>query len=329
MLPQFTMTLRAPNRVKLDLAVVTALVTVELAHLAQQFIDHGRYLRSWRPKTVDTYKHGLGLFAKFMNGDVPSRETLQRFVIAMREKGLTPGGCNTHIRTVNSFLSWLHDEGYLPQPLHIPLLPKPRSAPRLLTRLEVWRILSKRPVAPGRVRSWALLAFLVDTGARIEEALLLQRDDLDLDLLHARLTGGKGGHQRIVPISPEGRKILFRWLQEREKAGFDGPYVFAAGDGGHLSYRNAYRDIKQLAALHGVSGPHVHPHAFRSYFAVSYLQNGGDLFTLSRILGHTSVATTQIYLKSMGVEQIGEVHLRVSPLANLAKGKPKGDGDGR
>ncbi len=308
----------------------TNMPILDIARLTDEFCNHGKYLRSWSKKTVQTYRHGLGLFQEFVQREqLPlTKSALQRWVIWLREeRKLTPGGCNTHIRSVNSFLSWLHEEGYTAEALHMALLPKPRLVPRLLTRLEIWKLLGRRPTDLSKLRTWALIGMLVDTGVRIEEALLMRSAEVDMDALKVRVTG-KGGHQREVPISPEGRKILFRWLVERERRELGGPFVFAAGDGNHLSYRNAYRDIKLFAAQRGVQGVHVHPHAFRHYFAVGFLQNGGDLFTLSRILGHTTVSTTQIYLKSMGIEQIGEVHLRASPLQQLARGKPR-EGDGK
>jgi integrase/recombinase XerD len=305
--------------------------TVDLRDLARQFINFGRYLRGWTPKTISTYEHGLGLFLQFL-GDSRglTQQALDQWIVWMRQRGLSPGGCNTHIRTVNSFLSWLGENHYASPDLRIKLLRKPRSVPRLMSRLEVWKLLgSKPPNDITKLRTWALIGLLVDTGARIEEALTLRVDEVKFDALQIRFTG-KGGHERVVPFSQEGRKMLLGWLAERERrarwpGAIASPYLFSVGDGGHLAYRNAYRDIKTFSEWKGVNGSHIHPHAFRNYFAVGYLQNGGDLFTLSKILGHTSVSTTQIYLKSMGIEQIGEVHGRVSPLQNLKKGKPPGE----
>ena len=68
----------------------------------------------------------------------------------------------------------------------------------------------------------------------------------------------------------------------------------------------------------GIRGEHVHPHSFRHYFAVSYIRNGGDIYRLSRILRHTQISTTQLYLRSMGVEHLLEGHSQFSPLARMA-----------
>lgn len=82
--------------------------------LVSDFVRHGRYLRNWSPRTVKTYGQGLHALHLAVGEDACvslTRQHLDAFVIWMRERGLTPGGCNMYLRTVNSFLSWLHEQG--------------------------------------------------------------------------------------------------------------------------------------------------------------------------------------------------------------------------
>jgi site-specific recombinase XerD len=154
-------------------------------------------------------------------------------------------------------------------------------------------------------RVHALAMVLLDTGLRIEEALTLQRTRVDLDRRCLTVLG-KGSRERAVPMSDEGRKALFRWVSKT--ATFGGPYVFCTQRGGRMTYRNAYRDLKALCARAGVVGAHVHPHAFRHAFATNYVRCGGDVYRLSRVLGHASITTTSRYLRSMSVEHLQEGH---------------------
>ncbi|MCA1585552.1 MAG: tyrosine-type recombinase/integrase [Acidobacteria bacterium] len=118
--------------------------------------------------------------------------------------------------------------------------------------------------------------------------------------------------------SHECRKVLFRYLQFRAKAGLKSPpYLFCTRNGLRLAYRNAHRDIKRVCSYAGVEGDHIHPHSFRHKFAVTYIRRGGDIYRLSRILGHASLSTTQLYLRSMGVEHLGENHSALTPLARF------------
>lgn len=68
----------------------------------------------------------------------------------------------------------------------------------------------------------------------------------------------------------------------------------------------------------GVDGAHVHPHNFRHAFASTYIRRGGDIYRLSRILGHSTISTTQLYLRSMGIEHLQENHAKLSPLSMRA-----------
>lgn len=283
---------------------------MDLATRTEDFIRQGLYLRNWSSKTIRTYRQGLAAFhaAVPSSDDALTKTELQTFVIAMRNRGLTPGGCNMYIRTVNSFLSWLHEEGALPQSLRIKLLPNPAKPLKTFSDAEVKRLLTFRPQSQIHARTWTLLVVLLDTGMRIDEALGLERERVDLDALTLTVCG-KGNRERIVPMSPECRKPLFRLLSKQT-----GRYVFATHGGERLAYRNAYREIKALCRAAGVEGTHVHPHNVRHYFAVTYVRNGGDIYRLSRILGHTSISTTQIYLRSMGLEHLQEGHARYSPL---------------
>ena len=81
-----------------------------------------------------------------------------------------------------------------------------------------------------------------------------------------------------------------------------------------MNYHNLLRDFKMHCKALGITDARISPHGLRHYFAQHYLRRGGDLYRLSRILGHTNIATTQIYLRSMGIETIREAHQQFSPL---------------
>lgn len=300
-----------------------------LTQLFADFLKHGRYLRNWSPRTVHTYGQGLNAFQQSLGvsaqptsdgsesctGPTITKAQLDAFVIWMRERGLTPGGCNMYIRTVNSFLSWLHEERGHPL-LRIKLLPDPQKPLRGFSDAEIRALTTFKPKGAYQTRTWTLLLVLLDTGARIDEILGLRTQDVDFDSLLLTLHG-KGSKIRRVPFSLEARKLLFRYSQRRKnEAEVKSQLFFCTRTGLRTGYRNIYRDIKVLAARAGVEGEHVHPHAFRHAFAVNFIRRGGDIYRLARILGHASVQTTQLYVRSMTVEQVAEAHY--SPLMRRA-----------
>ena len=280
--------------------------------LGEEFIRHGVYLRNWTPRTVRTYRQGLATLGCVLAGELPSKAVLQSFVIAMRERGLTPGGINMYARTINSYLTWLHEEGHLNERLRIKLLANPPKPYTTFTDADIRRLATHAPRGWARRRTWTLAILLLDTGLRIAEALSLEREHVDLDTMVLRVLG-KGHKIRLVPISIEGRKALFRWLSRSE-----GRYFLSTKRGRQWSHRNAYRDVTSLCRSIGITATRVNPHAFRHCFAVSYIRNGGDIYRLSRILGHTSISTTQLYLRSMGLEHLQEGHAKYSPLGRLS-----------
>jgi integrase/recombinase XerD len=268
------------------------------------FVKHGLYLRGWSGRTAHTYRQAWNSYSEFLvrsgKQDTLEKLSLEAWVCDMRTRGLTPGGCNMYIRTMNSYISWLNDEtgSNLPRLKLLKNNPKPLQA---ITAKDIKLILSFKPKGI-QLRTWTLICLLLDTGIRIDEALTLKSDNIDLDNLIIRVLG-KGTKERLVPISQECRKILFRYISKHP-----GQFAFHTQSGLPVTYRNAYRDIKTVCKQAGVEGAHIHPHAFRHAFSVNYIAKGGDIYRLSRILGHTSINTTQIYLRSMGIEHIQTGH---------------------
>jgi integrase/recombinase XerD len=108
---------------------------------------------------------------------------------------------------------------------------------------------------------------------------------------------GKGGHERIVPLSDKAREATAAYLAARKAAGTEAnPWLFPAfSDSGHLTRQAFARDLKGLAAAAGISSAKVSPHVLRHAFASHLLQNGADLRVVQQLLGHADISTTQIY----------------------------------
>jgi integrase/recombinase XerD len=281
-----------------------------LASTAEAFLKAGVYLRNWTPRTAQTYRQGLACLYQSVAEPIPTKASLDAWVIAMRERGLTPGGCNMYIRTVNSYLSWLHEEGHMTAALRVKVLRAPVHQKTLLSASDIRALLLFKPRTVIERRTWTLILLLLDTGVRVSEALNVERSRVNLDAM-TLMVFGKGRKERLVPFSLELRKALFRWQTlPREHSS---RLLFATRSGLPLTYRNAFRDVQRLCRCVGISKP-VYPHLFRHQFAVTYIRQGGDIYRLSRLLGHTAVTTTQIYLRSMGIEDLRAEQERLTPL---------------
>ena len=202
---------------------------------------------------------------------------------------------------------WLHKEHKQPL-LKIPKLKEEQKVLATLRPEQVKFLIHWKPIGRNKTRVRIMALTALDTGLRINELLSLTRQDVNLDAL-TLLVHGKGNKQRLVPMSIELRKALYRHL-----AGHQHELVSCTKQGGQLSQRNILRDFKVVCKKLGINGVRCSMHTLRHIFAVGYLRAGGNLFYLSKILGHTSIKTTEKYLQSLGIEDFKVEHSRLSLL---------------
>ncbi|MFU8864171.1 MAG: site-specific tyrosine recombinase XerD [Rhodobacterales bacterium] len=182
-----------------------------------------------------------------------------------------------------------------------------KRLPKILSVEEVDRLLTAaRSTGRGkddRVRNTCLMELLYATGMRVSELVSLPvaaaRGDPRMLLIM-----GKGGKERMVPLSPPARDALSVWLSvrdkveaaQRAKGKTASRFLFpSSGKAGHLTRHMFYLLIKDMAVLAGISPAKVTPHTLRHAFATHLLANGADLRAIQTLLGHADVATTEIY----------------------------------
>ncbi len=205
-----------------------------------------------------------------------------------------------------------------------------RRLPKTLSEEDVDRLLlAARRSGRGameQARNTCLMELLYATGMRVSELVSLPvaaaRGDPDLLLIR-----GKGGKERLVPLSRPSRAALAEWLTLRERAEeaarAEGrpasPFLFPSrGKAGHMTRNWFYLFIKDLAVDSGVNPKAVTPHTLRHAFATHLLANGADLRAIQTLLGHADVATTEIYTHVLDerLRQLVEDH---HPLARAAR----------
>jgi integrase/recombinase XerD len=201
-----------------------------------------------------------------------------------------------------------------------------KRLPKILSESEVDRLLEAAKVSgrgpADRLRNTCLMELLYATGMRVSELVSLPisatRGDPRLLLIM-----GKGGKERMVPLSPPARQALAEWLvqrdvQDNEAAAARKPtsrFLFPSrGQSGHLTRHRFYLLIKEFAVTGGVDPTKVTPHTLRHAFATHLLANGADLRAIQTMLGHADVATTEIYTHVLE-ERLSELVLEHHPLA--------------
>jgi site-specific recombinase XerD len=156
------------------------------------------------------------------------------------------------------------------------------------------------------LRDQVIILFLLDTGVRASELCKLRVSDIGKDGVYVR---GKGSKDRIVPMSDTVRAALQEYLGAKKRKA--GDRVFQTIQGNPMTPSSLRGVIKRMARRAGV--PKAHPHRFRHTFAINFLRNGGDVFSLQRILGHETLDMVKRYL-AIAKSDISLAHAKVSPV---------------
>jgi integrase/recombinase XerD len=272
--------------------------------------------------TIEAYRNDLADFAGFLaaKGRAPDRATtedLRRYFEGVAEAGLSPRTASRRLSVLRQFHKFLLVEGIRADDptgaLDAPRLGRP--LPKVLGAAEMRALLDAARAVPGAEgrRLLCLVELLYATGLRVSEliALPLAAASRDRRFLLVR---GKGGKERIVPLSEPARAALLDYRAVRDAflaKGRPSPWLFPSrGAGGRLTRQRCGQMLKELALGAGLDPARVSPHVLRHAFATHLLDGGADLRSVQAMLGHADIATTQIYTHVAGdrLKSLVEAH---------------------
>ena len=186
-----------------------------------------------------------------------------------------------------------------------------KRPPEVLTGDEVRNLIgacSNR--APTGIRNRALIAVLWRCGLRVGEALALEPRDVDLEAGTVRVRHGKGDRSRTVGVDDGTQALLARWLDRRQRLGVNGRRrLFCKLDGGPLAQSYVRHLLRRLAEKQGIER-RVHPHALRHSYAAELAREGVPMNVLKDALGHSTLATTDRYLRNVAPVHVIETMRR-------------------
>ena len=267
----------------------------------QQYIRLEKALSS---NTFDAHMTDLQKLLHFLDGeniDIPdvTPDDLQRFAAGLHDIGIHPRSQARILSGIKSFFHFLVIADYL-EADPSELLEGPKigfKIPEVLTIEEIDRIISTVDMEKKEgQRNRAILETLYSCGLRVSELCNLKISDLYFEEGFIKVEG-KGSKQRLVPISPRAIKEIKYWFADRNlgkiKKGYE-DYVFLARWGNRISRIMVFHMIKELAEKAGIT-KNISPHTFRHSFATHLLEGGANLRAIQCMLGHESIATTEIY----------------------------------
>ena len=248
-------------------------------------------------------------------------ERYQRHLFYYRKRNGTPLAVSSQahwLTALRSWFAWMVRQRLLAEdPAREMQLPRaeqrlPRHA---LSPSEVEAVLAQAdPRTPFGLRNRAILETLYSTGLRREEALALQLGDLDRERLTVLVRRGKGNKDRFVPIGARAMAWLAKYLAEARPAllgGVSTPYLFVTATGRRLTANQLSATVREYLEKAGVAKPGA-CHLFRHTMATVMLEGGADVRYIQAMLGHVSLATTQIYTH-VTITKLREVHERTHP----------------
>jgi integrase/recombinase XerD len=299
---------------------------MQLARALDSYLRHVTIERGLSAHTVSAYRRDLGGYVEWLGaaGVADTAEVTPAVVgrfIAERAGAEPPPAASSLARLQSSVRGWhrfLAREGIEDDDPSGRLRPPkaPRRLPKALTIDQVERLLSApSPEEPLGIRDRALLELLYATGARVSEAVGLDVDDLTHgDVLRLR---GKGAKERIVPIGSYARTAVDAYLTrvrpQLAAAGHASARLFLGARGAPLSRQSAWLIIRSAAERAQITAE-VSPHTLRHSFATHLLQGGADVRVVQELLGHASVATTQIYTH-VSVDTLRDIYATSHPRA--------------
>ncbi|HHY37513.1 MAG TPA: tyrosine-type recombinase/integrase [Clostridia bacterium] len=271
-------------------------------------------------RTLEDYSYHLSLFLRRASlADIQDYESLRASVLRYFADGssLAPATFNTRLKILRSFFSWCVSEGYIPaNPVEGIKNRKCGETPRAAGEDTLRRLLSLPDVRTfAGLRDRALLILTLDTGIRPKEACGLRIGDFDLRGLEVTIPASvaKTRVSRTLPISPVTADAVGKLISARHPSWDDAVPVFCTEDGKTMTHNAWDRRLQIYSQRLGVK---VRPYDLRHSFALMFLRNGGNAFSLQKTLGHSSMAMTRRYV-ALTQNDLREQHSKASPLNTL------------
>lgn len=227
---------------------------------------------------------------------------------------------NGYLRALRSFWSWAQREEFVEEnPFSQIKIPKaPKKIMPTFTQEQLRQLMGAIDTrTPLGYRDYTIILTLIDTGMRCSELTGLKVENVNLE---ARLfkVWGKGSMERLVPIGAKVQKALWKYLircrPEPATPRYD--QTFLTRDGRPLTKDRVEAIVERYGKKAGITGVRLSPHTFRHTFAVMFLRNGGDVFSLQRIMGHSTLDVLRIYV-NMAQADVQMAHRRHSPIDNM------------
>ncbi len=299
--------------------------TVRSAWLVDRFLEHLEWERNLSPSTLRAYRREVLALVDFTISEFSVQSpqgvtprVARSYLAHLHSRGLTPRSVARALASLRTYFSFLVSEGAVASN-PAAAVPHPRgenATPVVAGRYAIEELLEGFPDTPAGRRDRAAVELLYAAGLRVGELVGLDLGDVRLSQRTLRVRG-KGRKERLVPFGRPAAAAVEAYLPVRAEwrhgRGDEDEPLFVNQRGGRLSDRSVRR-LLDAAVRRTADLAHLHPHALRHAFATHLLEAGMDLRAIQELLGHSSLATTQVYTR-VDLAHLMEVHRRSHPRA--------------
>lgn len=295
---------------------------MKLEQYIDEFLDYLSLERGLSKNTISSYRRDLNKFAAFAlvndvaNVMLPSRDDFLNYVYSLKDADLKSSSIARNIVALKVFYRYLVSQRYIMQdPTELLESPKLwKYLPEVLSIAEVENfLLVVRGSKVKHLRDKACFEILYATGMRVSEVVNLKLSDIDMSLGILRCVG-KGQKERIVPMGSLARQALNEYLEQgrpRLLKKQDSNHIFLSKNGTGISRQMIWKQIQHYALLANIN-KHISPHTLRHSFATHLLEKGADLRIVQELLGHSNIATTQLYTH-LNKDRLKSIHHKFHP----------------
>lgn len=288
------------------------------------FLTYCKSEKNFSKLTIQSYDFSLSEFSNYfieVFDEVPDiklieSDDIRPYLGWLHDKGLKKNSLRLRISAVRSFFKFCHKKGYSPNnPALLISTPKrDKKLPTFMVAREVDELIEKYDNNENNgARSLALIELLYGSGLRISEALNLNINSINFDDKSVKVLG-KGNKERIVPMSTKSIEAIKKYIKFRiMQKSTDKTALFIANNGKRMYHSAAYRIIN--SGMNGITESlRKSPHVLRHTFATHLISNGADIKSVSEMLGHSSLSSTQVYTH-LSVEKLKESYKKAHPKA--------------
>ena len=244
-----------------------------------------------------------------------TREIFENCLLAKRDSGVKDVTVEKYFRGWRAFFNWMHEQGYIVEnPARGVRIKSEQRIIETFTQGQIRKLLN----APDRntftgYRDYVIMLTLLETGVRISELVGIELHDIRWKDRMIRIYG-KGRKERLVPFQTTLDRHLRQYAEIRGP--LENDYLFVNIDNSPIKVRSVQQNITMYGERADIKNVRVSPHTFRHTFAKFYIMNGGDPFSLQKILGHTSLEIVRMYVNLFSVD-VANQHRKYSPLERL------------